>query len=106
MSHFLHKPIKRFHIEGEIGDDSAFPRLRNEYINLLNTKMRIEGYVPRIDIDPEFSLSYNGKSYEFVLSVYGSYVGKKKAEWIIGLDGNRAISSQKIKSGTSYKTPG
>ena len=99
----MHKPIKRFHIEGEIVDDSAIPRLKNEYVNLLATRMRIDGYVPRIDIDPEFSLSFNGRTYDFVLSIYGSFIGKKQAECIIALDRNRGIPLPKRKSRESSK---
>jgi hypothetical protein len=95
---FMHKRIKRFHLEGMIYDDSAIPRLRENYINLLNTSMRLEGYVPRLDIDPDFSIEYNGTSYNFILSVYGSFIGKRNASCIEGLDKNRAIYTPQSKS--------
>jgi hypothetical protein len=95
---FMHKRIKRFHLEGTIYDDSAIPRLRENYINLLITSMRLEGYAPRIDIDPDFSIEYNGLSYNFILSVYGSFIGKKNASCIEGLDKNRAIYTAQSKS--------
>jgi hypothetical protein len=100
---FMHKRIKRFELEGQILDDSCIPRLREEYIRLLNTQMRMSGYVPRIDIDPDFSIEYKTHYYLFKLSVYGSYVGKRNAECIEALDKNKAIYIQKNRSGESSK---
>ena len=94
----MHKRIKRFEIEGQILDDAYIPRLREEYIRLLNTQMRMCGYVPRLDIEPDFSIQYYKNHYIFKLSVYGSYIGKRNAEWIEALDKNRAIYTQKSKS--------
>jgi hypothetical protein len=101
MKNFIHKSIKRFHLDGQIYDDSFIPRLRNEYMNILNTQMKLQGYVPRLDIDPDFTLDYDGKNYDFRLSVYGTFVGKRNAECITGLDGNKPIYIQKSKSETS-----
>jgi hypothetical protein len=100
MEIFQHKPIKRFGLDGIINDDSAIYRLQQEYIRLLVSEMRLSGYAPRFDIDPQFTLSYNEtKNYfEFTLSVYGIYVGRKKAEWILGIDGVRPIYIQPVKS--------
>jgi hypothetical protein len=97
MKNFMHKRLKRFELEGQILDDSCIPRLREEYIRLLNTQMRMSGYVPRIDIDPDFSIEYKKNYYLFKLSVYGSYIGKRNAECIEGLNKNTAIYTQKNK---------
>jgi len=88
-----HKNIKRFYLEGEIYDDSVIPRIKDQYILMLKASMRSKGYVVRYDIDPDFTVSYNGKTFDFMLSVYGVYVGRKKAEWISGIDKNTIISS-------------
>jgi hypothetical protein len=60
----------------------------------------MSGYVPRLDVDLDFTTSYNEKAqyFEFELSVYGTYLGKRKSEWILGLDGSRAIHTHQIKS--------
>lgn len=99
MNTLHHKPIKRFGLDGTIHDDSAIARLKNEYVRLLVTEMRIAGYAPRLDIDPDFTIRYNQKTeyFEFILSVYGIYVGKKKSEWILGIDGTSVITTQKNK---------
>jgi hypothetical protein len=95
-----HKPIKRFSLSGVIHDDSAIPRLRSEYIKLIETEMRLAGYVQKFELDPDFTIRYNDIKdiFEFTLSVYGIYLGKKQAEWIQGIDGTRVVPIQKSKS--------
>ena len=101
MKNFIHRSIKRFHLDGQIYDDALIPRLQTEYINILNTQMKLQGYAPRLDIDPQFTIQYNGYSYNFKLSVYGTFVGKRNAECIHGLDGSRPIYIQNNKSEVS-----
>lgn len=96
---FMHKRIKRFELTGQILDDRMIPRMKGEYIRVLADSMRQTGYVPRIDIEPDWTISYTGNHYEFTLSVYGSYIGKKNASCIDGLDKNRPIYTQPSKSG-------
>lgn len=100
MSSYHHRPIKKFQVDGLIHDDSAITRLRQEYDRLLTSEMRFAGYVPRLDIMQDFTIQYNhDKQYfEFILSMYGVFVGKKKSEWIIGLDGTTAIYTHQNKS--------
>lgn len=98
---FMHKRIKRFELTGQIIDDSFIVRMKEEYIKLLSQSMRETGYVQRLDIEPDWSISYTGNYYNFVLSVYGSYIGKKNASCIVGLDKNRPIFTPPNKSGES-----
>jgi len=86
-------------VDGIIKDEAAVPRLKEEYIRLLIVQMRETGYVPRIDIEPSFTLDYNNEkeSFNFKLTVYGIFVGRKKTEWIIAVDGSKPISLQKSK---------
>ena len=99
MEQFHHKKIKPFSLDGQINDDAALPRLKTEYINLLISQMRLSGYVPVIDIEPDFTIQYNEykKYFEFKLTVYAIYVGKRKAEWIQGIDKYRPIYTQQNK---------
>jgi hypothetical protein len=76
--------------------------MKEEYVRLLSDSMREDGYVIRLDIEPDWSLSYTGNYYEFILSVYGSYIGKKNAACIDGLDKNRPIYTPQSKSGELY----
>lgn len=95
---YSHKKITRFGLEGEIYDDSAIPRLRSQYTQMIISRMRHDGYVPRYDIDTEFSLGYNGKTFDFKISIYGVYVGKKRAKCIQGIDKNEIITSTTTQS--------
>mgnify|MGYP006995917364 CR=1 FL=1 len=97
----MHKRIKRFSFDGQIHDDRFIPRMKQEYVRLLADSMKEDGYVIRLDIEPDWSLSYTGNYYEFILSVYGSYIGKKNASCIEGLDKNRPIYTHQSKSGES-----
>jgi hypothetical protein len=99
MSNFHHKTIKRFSLDGIIHDESALGRLKGEYTRLLVSEMRLCGYVPRIDIDPDFTIDYNEKKeyFEFEISIHGVYAGKRKSEWIAGIDGTKPIYIQKNK---------
>ncbi len=100
MVNLHHKPIKRFCLNGEIHDDSAIPRLKVEYIRLLQQQMKDLGYALRLDIDPDFTIKYNKKTetFTFKISIYGSYVGKKKIECVVGIDGTTVIYTQPNKS--------
>jgi hypothetical protein len=100
MKSVHHRPIKRFGLDGIIIDDSKIARLKSEYVRLLWTEMKLSGYVPRLDIDLDFTIEYNSKKeyFEFELSVYGVFVGKRKSECIIGIDGSKAIHIQPSRS--------
>lgn len=96
MENIHHRPIKAFYLDGMIYDDSAISRLRLEYIRLLSLEMKLSGYVPRLDIDPDFTIQYNHnkKYYEFQITMYGTYIGKKQAQWITGIDGTVMYTHQ------------
>jgi hypothetical protein len=100
MDYLHHKPIKKFSLEGTIHDDASFIRLKIEYVNLLKSEMRLSGYVQRIDIDPDFTIGYNEKTeyYNFELTLYGIYTGKKKSEWIESVNATQVIYTPKSKS--------
>lgn len=103
MDSLHHKPIKRFSLSGIIHDEASIGRLKIEYIRLLVLEMRLGGHVPRIDIDPDFTISYNEhrESFDFKLSIHGTYIGKRKSECILGIDGTRVIYIQPSKSSES-----
>jgi hypothetical protein len=100
MDYLHHKPIKQFTLDGNIHDDSAIGRLKIEYIRTIELQMRLTGYVPRLDVNPDFTIEYNEEKeiFTFNLSMYGTYVGKKKSEWISGIDGTVVVPILKNKS--------
>jgi hypothetical protein len=100
MTQFHHRQIKHFNLSGIIHDESAIGRLKNEYIRLITSEMKFAGYAPRFDLEPDFTVDYDEKKkiFEFELTIYGIYVGKRKAQWIAGVDRYNAIHTQKNKS--------
>jgi len=86
-----HKKIKIFQIDGEIDNDNNIPKIRTRYEAILIDMMRSTGYVPNLDLEPAFSLKYNEGKYDFLLSMYGVYIGKAKAKCHHGVAGNRLI---------------
>lgn len=100
---FMHRRIKMYRLDGQILDDALIPRMKIEYIRLLSDSMRENGYVLRLDIEPDWTISYTGNHYEFMLTVYGAYVGKKNAVCIEALDKNRAIYTPQNKLKESFQ---
>ena len=100
MENLHHKSIKAFNLEGVIKDDAAIGRLKIEYVRLSTIQMREEGFVPRLDMDPDFTIYYNSDKdyYEFTLTTYGTYLGRKKSKCIEGMDGTLAVPIHKSKS--------
>jgi hypothetical protein len=109
-----HDGVKKFQMKSQIGDDSSFIRQREVQERLLTDQMREGGYVPVLDLGPFWSTSllrepddigqYENVKYESVLTMYGTYVGKRKACEFLGMDGTGRyypISSQKSKSSQS-----
>jgi hypothetical protein len=55
----LNRNIKSFYLNGTIKSDSDISRLKEMYLKLLTDEMRSKGYVPVLDLDPQFSIKYN-----------------------------------------------
>ena len=81
MTTHLHKPIKRFQVNVEFQDDSDMIRVRAQYESLLVQDMRNKGYIPVLDMAPHFSVDYDNKNHKwkFFLTVFGTYIGKKRS---------------------------
>ena len=74
-----HKPIKRFQVRVEFLDDSDMVRIKHQYESMLTHQMRDKGYLRILDIDTNFSVEFDGTTWMFLMTLYGTYVGKKKA---------------------------
>ncbi len=94
----MHKNIKAFSIEGEISDDKYFYRLRSQYESLIITDMRNKGYVPVLDIGPFFSTFWNGKTYDFINTVHGVFIGKAKSWEFEGWTNGMLIVKNTVKN--------
>lgn len=99
----MHRPIHKFTFGGEIVDDSALLRLRAEYQRLLIQGMRDVGCVPVLDLDTLWSTSYNQETetYDFTISMYGVYVGRRKAFSIEGMSGPGRLHPRSIPKSKS-----
>ena len=84
-------------MSGVIKDDSIFQSSRENYERLLVQQMRDKGYVPVLDMQPQFNIKYNHDKdhYTFNLVMYGMYLGKKKAYEYEGFSGQSLISKGK-----------
>ena len=74
-----HKPIKRFQVRVEFLDDSDMVRIKHQYESMLTHQMRDKGYLRVLDIDTNFSVEFDGSTWMFLMTLYGTYVGKKTA---------------------------
>lgn len=92
----MNKKLKSFGTQGQIHDDSAIPRLRKQYEHIIEEDMRSQGYVPILDLDIQFSLSYDEPNdiYDFDIIIYGVYVGKKKSYLYEGFSGQSLVPRQ------------
>jgi hypothetical protein len=86
-----HKNIKRFQIRVEFLDDSDMIRIKKQYEDLLVSQMKDSGYARVLDIDPAFSVEFDGQTWKFLMTLHGVYVGKKKAWQLEGTTQNKLI---------------
>lgn len=86
-----HKKIKQFTIDGQIYDEADVMRLREKYDSVMDHYLRSQGYVPHLDLDPIFTLDYNGNWFDFKITWYGIYLGKAKAKCYLGITGTKLI---------------
>ena len=103
---YQHKVIKRFQIKVKFNDDSDIIRVRAQYESLLTHDMKSQGYARVLDLDPGFSISWtDGKSWEFLLTMHGIYVGRKKAWQSAGITQGKLIprSMRPLMFGQSSK---
>ena len=99
-----HKKIKQFTIDGEIYDEADVSRLREQYDSIMDHYLRGQGYVPHLDLDTVFSLSYNGNSFDFKITRYGVYLGKAKAKCYKGISGTKLIPMSPMTPNRSEKS--
>lgn len=89
----MHEDIKKFSIDGEIGDDSDFVRLKEQFSKMVVDSMRDAGYVPVLEMGPYFSTEFvpsikkkNRGTYQFRVTAYGVSVGRNRSWKIQGID--------------------
>ncbi len=95
-------------MEGTLYDEADVDRLKREYLALIVLRMKADGFAVRTDIDPDFTVFYIGPrdGFSFKLSVYGVYVGKRKAQQIDRLYGYKAQYTSKAVGSPEKKRTG
>lgn len=90
----MHDEIKRFALEGQI-DSSNLVEAKDRLVLALEAQMRDDGFVPVLDLEPQFTRTYNveRENYDFTLSVYGAYVGRNKECETAGIMSGKRIQS-------------
>jgi hypothetical protein len=88
----MHDEIRKFLLTGVISDTDVV-KTRERLISAVEANMRDEGYVPDLDKEPQFTREYvaDTERFNFVLTVYGVYVGKDKAWATGGVMGGKTI---------------
>jgi hypothetical protein len=89
----MRKNIHNFTMSGVIKDDSLIIKSREHYEKTLVQQMRDGGYVPILDMLPQFNLKYVERTsqYAFILTMFGVFIGKKKSQGIEGFSGQEFI---------------
>lgn len=87
------KARKPFAIEGIAKDQESIVRIRQELEDRIEEGMRVQGYVPSLDITPELFWQYieEDENFKYAVIMYGVYVGKKQAKTILGILGPHPI---------------
>lgn len=87
----MHDDIKRFELVGQVTHDK-FVATREALIKNVEGSMRDEGYVPVLDLHPQFTRQYDAERevFDFHVSVYGVHVGEQ-AWQIAGMTNGRLI---------------
>jgi hypothetical protein len=78
---------------GQIKSDKDIGRLREMHERLLIQDMQARGYVPVLDMETQWQITYHEKkdAYGFTLIMFGVYLGKKQALEFIGFSGQQFI---------------
>jgi hypothetical protein len=88
----MHEEVKRFEIEGIVGDEADVVINKNNLARFVEQDMRDEGYAPDLEKEIQYNQSYDEQTnqFEFKLSVYGVYVGEE-AWRVAGVMGGKTI---------------
>jgi hypothetical protein len=85
------KNIKRFQLEVTVKDSSVYMKKVESYVKMLEDDMRSKGYIPVLDLGVHTKVDYNGKAFNYTLTMHGVYLGRKKAWETQGLAGGKII---------------
>lgn len=92
----VHNDIKRFGLTGTITSD-RFVVAREALLKDVEDSMRDEGYVPVLDLHPQFTREFDvdSETFTFEISIYGAYVGDES--WHIAGMTNGTLVGKSIR---------
>lgn len=90
----MHDEIKRFSLDGQISEANVV-QTKERMINMVEGMMREYGFVPALDMEPQFTLSYDAEEerFDFSLSVYGIRIEESQVWQVAGIMGGKRIQS-------------
>lgn len=88
----MHENIKAFHDRGTMNGNINVIQEKERLVADLETSMRDSGYVPVLDLDPQFTRTLVGDSYEFRLTIYGVKI-KEDAWQVTGISSGKLLRS-------------
>lgn len=97
---YIHKDVHKITVDGDIAE-MDMERHKSELIRTMQDQLRVDGHIPLLDMDPQFSVGYDFERdvRTFTLSVFGI---KGDNPWdYSGVLSGRAIK----KSTTNPKSP-
>jgi hypothetical protein len=88
----VHNEIKRFELTGTVTHDT-FVQTRDALIKEVEDSMRDQGYVPVLDLAPQFTREYDAETetFSFQLSIYGISVGEEEAWQTAGVTNGQIV---------------
>lgn len=89
----MHERIRPFTMVGIINDEVDMVGNKENMIHWQESYMRDEGYVPVLDMDPQYHHQYDAgnEEFNFTLTVYGAYVGEEEAWQVSGVMSGKKI---------------
>ena len=90
----MHESIRDFHLRGNVGESNVV-RDKQRLVSELEVTMRDNGFIPVLDLNPQFTREFNPKTdgFTFVLTIYGV---KDKDAW-----NNAGISDGVVQKSTT-----
>ena len=87
----MHEDIVRFETSGTTDNNAT---TRELWIAEAERQMREAGYVPSIDLAPQYTVEYvaDEENFHFVLSIYGVKVGIENSWDVSGVTNGKRIS--------------
>lgn len=76
--------IKLYEVDGEALDNAWIAKNRDMLDRHVVDDMRANGYIPVLDIDPEFTSVFDPEkeTFKFTVGIYAYYMGDKSEEYM------------------------